>query len=99
MSDQLTNNAPIPAKDDLAQSVAEKYGFKPRPITSSPKPIAPAPKPVPPASKPIIKTSQEANPTRLQRLYKKFKQNPHAFFRDSKNPLIQAFAIFYRASK
>ena len=101
MSDLPNDNAPMKdGKGGLPQSIAEKYKFAPRHAISSPKPIAPAPKPtIPSASRPSIKTTQLANLTRPQRLYKKFKQNPYAFFKDSKNPFIQALAIFYRRAK
>jgi hypothetical protein len=43
-----------------------------------------------------IVSNDVINKARKQNLIKKYKRDPYAFFKDSKNPLVRCFAIFYK---
>ena len=43
-----------------------------------------------------IVSNDVINKSRKQNLIKKYKRDPYAFFKDSKNPLVRCFAIFYK---
>lgn len=86
------------ALDIHMQSKAKNEAAKPKPPAPKPAPKpAPAPKPTPkPASAPIIGNYEKSKTEIRQAKMSKLWNNPHQFFADAKNPILQSMKHLFK---